>query len=117
MRKAYLIILTLIIMSACTTATDLAATQIPPSITSIDTLAQLTSTPKPKSVDPTATEPVVAPTIAAPTDDFFTTIGITLPAPTCSALTQQQTEGPYHRCTGTLLSGNDLAWFIFKQAH
>src|SRR5687767_3039845 len=96
MRKTYLIILTLSIMSACTNTNDLTATQIPPSIASTDTLSESTSTPKPESVDPTATEPVVDSTIATPTDDFFTKMGISIPAPTCSALTQQQTEGPYY---------------------
>jgi protocatechuate 3,4-dioxygenase beta subunit len=95
-RKIYLIILTLIILSACTNETDLTATQISPSITSTDTLPESTSTLEPKSVGPTATESVVAFTLAAPADDFFTEMGIALSAPTCSALTQQQTEGPYY---------------------
>ena len=96
MRKAYLIILTLSIMSACTNTNDLTATQIPPSITSTDTLPASTPTPEPESVDPTATEPVVTSTLAAPMDDFFTEVGIAIPAPTCPALTQAQTEGPYY---------------------
>lgn len=88
MRKIYLIILTLIIMSACTNATDLTATHIPLPITPTDTLPGSTSTPEPESV--------VASTIAAPKDDFFAEMGIALPTLTCSALTQQQTEGPYY---------------------
>jgi len=96
MRKIYLIILTLIILSACTNATDLTATQIPSSITSTAAVPRTTSTPEPESVDPTAIEPVVTSTLTAPADDFFTEMGVVLPAPTCSALTQQQTEGPYY---------------------
>jgi protocatechuate 3,4-dioxygenase beta subunit len=95
-RKTYLIILILSIMSACTNATDLTATKVPPSITPIYTLPHSTSTPEPESVDPTATEPVVASTTAAPQDDFFTEMGVALPTPTCSAQTQAQTEGPYY---------------------
>jgi protocatechuate 3,4-dioxygenase beta subunit len=30
-------------------------------------------------------------------DNYFTQLGITLPAPTCSGLTQSQTEGPYYK--------------------
>src|SRR5215207_1935929 len=96
MRKIYSIILILSILSACTNAADLTATQTPPSITSTDAVPESTSTLGPESVKPTITEPVVASTTAAPQDDFFTEMGITLPAPTCSALTQQQTEGPYY---------------------
>ena len=96
MRKACLIILILSIMSACTNTNDLTATPIPPSIISTEPLPESTSTPEPESVDPTATESVAASTIAAPTDDFFTKMGIIIPAPTCSALTQGQTEGPYY---------------------
>ncbi|MEO7838936.1 MAG: intradiol ring-cleavage dioxygenase [Anaerolineales bacterium] len=96
MRKAYLIILILSLMSACTNTTDLTATQIPPSITSANTLPGSTSTPEPESVDPTAAELVVTSTLAAPTDDFFTEMGTFIPAPGCSVLTQQQTEGPYY---------------------
>ena len=96
MRKTYLIILTLIMLSACASAADTTATQMPPSITPTDTVTESTSTIEPESVDPTATEPVVASTTVAPQDDFFTEMEIALPAPTCSALTQQQTEGPYY---------------------
>src|SRR5687768_13610372 len=96
MRKACLILLILSIMSACTNTNDLTATSIPPLITSTETLPASTFTPEPESVDPTATEAVVVSTIPAPTDDFFTESGIALPAPTCTALTQQQTEGPYY---------------------
>jgi len=96
MRKTYLIILILSIMSACTNAIDLTATQIPPSIPSTAAVPESTSTPEPESVDPTAIEPAVTSTLASPADDFFTEMGIALPAPTCSALTQTQTEGPYY---------------------
>lgn len=96
MRKAYLMLLAISMISACINTNDLAATQITPAITSTDTLPESTSTPEPESVDPTATESVVTSTIAAPKDDFFIEMGIIIPAPTCSALTQQQTEGPYY---------------------
>jgi protocatechuate 3,4-dioxygenase beta subunit len=96
MKKAYLIISTLIIISACTNANELTANQIPPSVTSAATLPISTSTLESESVVPTATEPVITSTTAAPQGDFFTEMGIALPAPTCSALTQPQTEGPYY---------------------
>jgi len=83
-------------MSACANTNDLTATPIPPSITSTDTFSSSTSTPELESVDPTPTESLAAPATAAPQDDFFTEMGIALPTPTCSALTQQQTEGPYY---------------------
>jgi protocatechuate 3,4-dioxygenase beta subunit len=55
---------------------------------------------------PTAPAPAHAPTNISPTQaisptpvsggDFFTEMGIALPEPVCSALTQPQTEGPYY---------------------
>ena len=96
MRKTYPIILALIMLSACASAADTTATQMPPSITPTDTVTESTSTIEAEAVDPTATEPVVASTTVAPQDGFFTEMEIALPAPTCSALTQQQTEGPYY---------------------
>lgn len=42
----------------------------------------------------TATVDVIATPTAAP--DIFTQMGITLPAPSCTALTQTQMEGPYY---------------------
>ena len=96
MRKTYLIILTLVLISACMNTNELTATRISLSITSTATFPASTSTPEPESVAPTVTESVAASITAAPQDDFFTEMEIAIPAPTCSALTQQQTEGPYY---------------------
>jgi protocatechuate 3,4-dioxygenase beta subunit len=41
------------------------------------------------------TETAIISTIPA-ADDFFTQMGISLPEPVCSGLTQPQTEGPYY---------------------
>lgn len=54
----------------------------------------LLSTPTPASVPQTSTQPEAS--SLAPESDFFAQKGITLPAPTCSDLTQSQTEGPYY---------------------
>jgi len=93
MRKAYLILLAISYITACTSAPELTATQPP---TSIATDAALLATPATESVLPTLTESVALSATPALQDDFFTQAGIALPAPTCSALTQAQTEGPYY---------------------
>ena len=91
MRNLFALLVVLNLLTACTGI----ATQIPthtvPTETSLAPTAELafaTAEGIP-SVEASAT-PV-------PGDDFFTQMGITLPAPTCTGLTQSQTEGPYYK--------------------
>ena len=91
MRNLFALLVVLNLLTACTSI----ATQIPthtvPTETSLAPTAELafaTAEGIP-SVEASAT-PV-------PGDDFFTQMGITLPAPTCTGLTQSQTEGPYYK--------------------
>ncbi|MCI0556780.1 MAG: hypothetical protein L0287_38055 [Anaerolineae bacterium] len=97
MRKVFLIVLLIsMITTACTSATEAVETQIPPISTSTHVPPSSASTPEANSVIPTVTDSVAASATPLPSDDFFTQAGITLPLPTCNALTQPQTEGPYY---------------------
>lgn len=55
--------------------------------------------PSPDVASPTTllTETVALSATPAPSDDFFTQQGISLPPPDCAGLTQSQTEGPYYK--------------------
>jgi protocatechuate 3,4-dioxygenase beta subunit len=94
MKQAILILVVISIVSACANVTETTAPQ--PAI-STDGLSTSTSTPEAVTVSPTLTEPTSLSTVQAPGDDLFTQMGITLPAPTCTSLTQSQTEGPYYK--------------------
>src|SRR5215207_833626 len=96
MRKRFVILLLVVlgITGACANVTETTAPQ--PAI-STDALSTSTSTPEAVTVSPTLTEPTSLSTVQAPSDDLFTQRGITLPAPTCTSLTQSQTEGPYYK--------------------
>jgi protocatechuate 3,4-dioxygenase beta subunit len=94
MKQAILILVVISIVSACANVTETTAPQ--PAI-STDALSTSTSTPEAVTVSPTLTEPTSLSTVQAPGDDLFTQMGITLPAPTCTSLTQSQTEGPYYK--------------------
>jgi protocatechuate 3,4-dioxygenase beta subunit len=94
MKQAILILVVISIISACANVTETTAPQ--PAI-STDALSTSTSMPEAVTVSPTLTEPTSLSTIQAPGDDLFTQMGITLPAPTCTSLTQSQTEGPYYK--------------------
>ena len=48
------------------------------------------------TTSPTFTATVAASATPAASDDVFTQMGITLPAPSCTSLTQGQTAGPYY---------------------
>jgi protocatechuate 3,4-dioxygenase beta subunit len=75
------------ILAACSgAATPLPATDTPAFPTLDLASATLVVT---DAVEPTAT--------VVPNDDIFDQMGIALPAPTCSGLTQPQTEGPYYK--------------------
>jgi protocatechuate 3,4-dioxygenase beta subunit len=89
MRNAIMILMVLSILTACT------GTQTPfPSLT---TGVPFTSTPEPITITPALTSSAGTPTALAASNDFFTRMNITLPAPTCDGLTQSQTEGPYYK--------------------
>ena len=94
MIRIVLIVLAIGILIACTASPE-----------TTQTLATNPTAPQPlpaATLQPGATVPASTPTMEHPTAtvvvqaDFFTENGITLPAPTCSALTQAQTEGPYY---------------------
>ena len=55
--------------------------------------------PSPEVASPTIllTETVALSATPAPSEDFFTQMGISLPPPACAGLTQSQTEGPYYK--------------------
>jgi len=87
MRKVLVTLLVLSILNACTSVTQAPTASAP---------TEIASTPELSSATPVLTPSVVSPTVPAPSDDFFTQMGITLPAPICDGLTQSQTEGPYY---------------------
>jgi protocatechuate 3,4-dioxygenase beta subunit len=90
MKKIFVSMLLLGLLTACAgTPTE---TQLPP---------PAARTPLPASVTPTissadASTPAPAATTTTMANDIFTQNGIALPAPTCTTLTQPQTEGPYY---------------------
>jgi protocatechuate 3,4-dioxygenase beta subunit len=77
--------------SACATATQDIQ---PTALQLVDASPASTSTLEVDSVSVTATNTEALST--APSADFFTQNGITLPAPVCNGFTQPQTEGPYY---------------------
>ena len=95
MKITHLIMFALLITSACMNTNDLTATQLPP-LAVTDTPAASIPTLETDPVSPALTKSIELPTVPAPKDDFFTEMGISLPMPTCTALTQAQTEGPYY---------------------
>jgi len=93
MKKVFAILFILSILTACTgTATRAPVPSIPTAVPPV-----FTFTPEGGSVTLALTQPVELSATPAPSDDFFTQMGITLPAPTCNGLTQSQTEGPYYK--------------------
>jgi protocatechuate 3,4-dioxygenase beta subunit len=90
MKQLTLIVWMTILIAGCATVT---ATHAEQPVNTADT-APL-STPEAATVPPISTEAGTSPT-APVTDDIFTQMGITLPAPVCTAVTQPQTEGPYY---------------------
>ncbi len=95
MRKILGLLFAISILTACANAPEPSApTQLAPTISS-------THTPHPSTTgaDPATaalTESVELSTLPAPAEDFFTQMGIGLPAPACTSVTQSQTEGPYY---------------------
>src|SRR5512145_1984547 len=76
------------------TLVSCAGTQTSPTFTPTETA--LVSTPSLDFVNPTFF-PTVGITASAAPEDFFTQMAISLPMPTCTGLTQSQTEGPYYK--------------------
>jgi protocatechuate 3,4-dioxygenase beta subunit len=91
MRNLFVLLVVLSILTACTGG----ATQI--STNTIPTETSLPPTPALASATAEVIPSVDASATTMPDDDFFTQMGITLPAPTCTRLTQSQTEGPYYK--------------------
>lgn len=81
MRTLFAILVALSMLTAC------AGAESPLSAASLPT--ETAFSPTSESAALTAT--------SAPSDDVFSQMGITLPAPVCTGLTQPQTEGPYYR--------------------
>ena len=88
MKRVQEILFVLSVLTACT------ATQTPGVPTQIAPLT--TITPPADSTLPAPTKSIELATVPPPNDDFFTQMGIALPAPACSGLTPAQTEGPYY---------------------
>ena len=91
-RNKFVMFMILGLLTACTgIATPAPMTSMPTLTSPAPALELASATPAViPSVEITAT--------AAPADDFFSQMGITLPSPgeSCNGLTQSQTEGPYY---------------------
>lgn len=96
MRKILGLLFALSILTACANASELTATQPAPTSIPTDASPASASTLETEPTTPALTESVELSTVPASTDDFFMHMGIILPAPVCSSLTQSQTEGPYY---------------------
>lgn len=93
MRKVLTIVFVLSFLTACTgTGTGTSAQP-----TAVGALPEPTFTTAPESVSPTATQAAETSDTPASAQDIFAQSGITLPLPSCSGLTQSQTEGPYYK--------------------
>jgi protocatechuate 3,4-dioxygenase beta subunit len=91
MKNIAWILLILVLTSACAGAAFQTDTPLQPTPQPVSTnTAESSTTPSTVS-----TEEIVVSTLPVP-DEFFIQMGISLPAPVCSGLTQPQTEGPYY---------------------
>jgi protocatechuate 3,4-dioxygenase beta subunit len=95
MRKILGLLFVMSLLTACASTPEITPTQFASTLSSTSTL--LPSTLEPDPATPTLTESVELSTLPAPAEDFFTQMGIALPAPTCNSVTQSQTEGPYYK--------------------
>lgn len=88
--KPVMYLLIIILITACASPTeDGVPIPSPTGIASSEPALELPATlPAFTETVASATSPVI--------DDIFTRMGINLPAPVCSSLTQPQTEGPYY---------------------
>ncbi|HJR79075.1 MAG TPA: hypothetical protein VJ821_03315 [Anaerolineales bacterium] len=97
MRKLFGLLLVMSLLTACAGATQSAATQPVPTFPPTDLLPGTAPTSETDSATPALTEAIESPAASPVSEDFFTQMGVTLPAPSCTALTQPQTEGPYYK--------------------
>lgn len=90
----YLIYMLILIslLTACSGTPTLTA---PQSTSTVD--ASPPATPGAPTVTPTAASATALPGSPTIVADIFTQMGVTLPAPICSSLTQPQMEGPYYK--------------------
>ena len=91
MRHVFVSLCLVIIMTACASAVT------PTPVVSISTVTLSIPSPEPETPTPEIIPTLASSPTPAPTADFFTQMGITLPAPVCTILTQPQTEGPYYK--------------------
>lgn len=89
MKRVVYLLLT-IVMAACASPTEAVTPSASPTLDAAPPLTAENPTPSVAS-----TEDSVISTIPAQ-EDVFTQLGITLPAPVCTSLTQSQAEGPYY---------------------
>lgn len=91
MRNVFAILALLSVLTAC------GAASTPSPATAIPTETPVLPTLEPASATPAFTETMAPSITPSPSNDVFTQMGITLPAPVCAGLTQSQTEGPYYK--------------------
>lgn len=91
MNKVFVLLVLVLIASACTA--EPTQTPLPSPIPTHTAVPVGTAILESTEV---VTETVIVSTVPA-AEDFFTQMGISLPAPICNGLTQPQTEGPYYK--------------------
>jgi protocatechuate 3,4-dioxygenase beta subunit len=93
MRNAFAVLMLLSLLTACASA----APQI--TATSVPTMTPILPAGEAASATPALTPSPAGSATPAPDNDFFTQMGITLPASreACSELIETQTEGPYYK--------------------
>ena len=89
----FLVLLVLIFFASACTATP---TQTPLPLPEPTQTAMPVDSGNTEIPDQIETGTAIVSTVPA-VDDFFTQMGISLPAPACNGLTQPQTEGPYYK--------------------
>jgi protocatechuate 3,4-dioxygenase beta subunit len=93
MRYVFVMLIVLIALAGCTEAETTPAATATPISTDMETPSSFEATPTAQAASPSVES---SPT-AALEDDFFARMGISLPAPACTGLTQPQMEGPYYK--------------------
>lgn len=88
--KRVMYLLIMILITACASPTEIGV----PSPFSTGTASSQPALEMSATL-PASTEALASATFPV-TEDVFTQMGITLPAPACGSLTQPQTEGPYY---------------------
>jgi protocatechuate 3,4-dioxygenase beta subunit len=91
MRNAFVILVLLSVLTACAGTTN----QTP--VVPVSTETALPSAPELVTATTASSPSPAGSATPIPDADVFTQMGITLPAPTCTGLTQVQTEGPYYK--------------------